>query len=185
MRPKPVIHHTILLPFQPLHPKMLPFPSSRLVPPSPEPNIDAKSNRPFAAQTPETIMESKLSNRASERVLKTEVDKVIEREVVVVYSSSDCDYCDAAKKLLWELDVRFHSVEIDEMEDKGKKTREDLYAKTGRKTVPNIFINGRCIGGFSDGPGLVNLHKRRLLLPWVRKLRVLGASKEVMKAPDG
>eukprot|EP00954_Amorphochlora_amoebiformis_P024436 1366306-Amorphochlora_amoeboformis.AAC.1 len=72
---------------------MLPFPSSRLVPPSPEPNIDAKSNRPFAAQTPEviysntsamnadhvkggdntqTIMESKLSNRASERVLKTE-----------------------------------------------------------------------------------------------------------------
>ncbi|GAB5372138.1 hypothetical protein AAMO2058_001639800 [Amorphochlora amoebiformis] len=163
---------------------MVPSLPSTQIPSSPERNGDLKS-RSTTEQTPQSDMESKSPSRPRERVLRTEVDKVTEREIVVVYSSSDCDYCDAAKKLLWELDVKFHSVEIDQMEDKGKKTREDLYAKTGRKTVPNIFINGQCIGGFSDGPGLVNLHKRRLLLPWLRKLRVLGASKEVMRAPDG
>ena len=66
---------------------------------------------------------------------------------VLVYSQPFCGYCSAAKRLLTakgadftEIDVMFESDRRDEM----------IERSGGRRTVPQIFIDGRHIGGFED-----------------------------------
>ena len=66
---------------------------------------------------------------------------------VLVYSSPFCGYCSAAKRLLTSKGVDF--TEIDVMFDPDRK-REMIERSSGRRTVPQIFIDGRHIGGFDD-----------------------------------
>lgn len=68
-------------------------------------------------------------------------------ERVLVYSSPFCGYCAAAKRLLTSKGVEF--TEIDVMFDPERK-REMIERSSGRRTVPQIFIDGRHIGGFDD-----------------------------------
>jgi glutaredoxin 3 len=66
---------------------------------------------------------------------------------IVVYSSPFCGYCAAAKRLLQSKGAEF--TEIDVMFDPEKK-REMIERANGRRTVPQIFIDGKHIGGFDD-----------------------------------
>lgn len=66
---------------------------------------------------------------------------------VVIYTSPFCGYCSAAKRLLSKKGAEF--TEIDVMFDAERK-REMLERSGGRRTVPQIFINDRHIGGFDD-----------------------------------
>jgi glutaredoxin 3 len=66
---------------------------------------------------------------------------------ILVYSSPFCGYCSAAKRLLTAKGVEF--TEIDVMFDPARK-QEMLERSGGRRTVPQIFIAGRHIGGFDD-----------------------------------
>jgi glutaredoxin 3 len=65
---------------------------------------------------------------------------------VIVYSSPFCGYCSAAKRLLREKGAEY--TEIDVMFDSGR--RDEMMARSGRRTVPQIFIDGRHIGGYDD-----------------------------------
>jgi glutaredoxin 3 len=68
-------------------------------------------------------------------------------ERVIVYSQPFCGYCSAAKRLLTAKGAPF--TEIDVMMEAGK--REEMIERSGgRRTVPQIFIDGRHIGGFDD-----------------------------------
>lgn len=68
-------------------------------------------------------------------------------ERVIVYSSPFCGYCGAAKRLLTQKGAPF--TEIDVMFDPERKA-EMLERSGGRRTVPQIFIDGRHIGGYDD-----------------------------------
>jgi glutaredoxin 3 len=65
---------------------------------------------------------------------------------VVVYSSPFCGYCGAAKRLLTDKGAQF--AEIDVLFDPARK--QEMVERSGRQTVPQIFIDGRHIGGFDD-----------------------------------
>jgi glutaredoxin 3 len=66
---------------------------------------------------------------------------------VIVYTQPFCGYCSAAKRLLTAKGAPF--TEIDVMMEAGK--REEMIERSGgRRTVPQIFIDGRHIGGFDD-----------------------------------
>jgi glutaredoxin 3 len=66
---------------------------------------------------------------------------------VVVYSQPFCGYCSAAKRLLTSKGAAF--TEIDVMAEAGR--RDEMIARSGgRRTVPQIFIDGRHIGGYDD-----------------------------------
>lgn len=65
---------------------------------------------------------------------------------VVMYRTPYCGYCVRAKMLLQEKGVVFR--EVDVSHDPG--TRRWLVDATGRRTVPQIFINGRPVGGYDD-----------------------------------
>lgn len=55
-------------------------------------------------------------------------------------------YCNKAKDLFNSLKVPFNYVDLDTMEN-GTAIQSDLTELTGQKTVPNIFIKGKHIGG--------------------------------------
>ncbi len=68
------------------------------------------------------------------------------RAAVDVYVTTYCPYCVTAKMLLKKKGVAFK--EHDVTRDPAK--RAWLVEATGRKTVPQIFINGRPVGGSDD-----------------------------------
>lgn len=69
---------------------------------------------------------------------------------VQLYTTTYCGYCRAAKALLQQRGVAFR--EIDCTNDAA--TRHWLIEQTGQRTVPQIFIAGVPIGGFSELSGL-------------------------------
>jgi glutaredoxin 3 len=66
---------------------------------------------------------------------------------VVVYTTMWCPYCHRAKGLLEGKGVAFH--EIDVTFDPAKRAEMSARAE-GRTSVPQIFINGKPIGGSDD-----------------------------------
>ena len=65
---------------------------------------------------------------------------------ITVYTTGWCPYCVRAKALLQARGYDFTEVDVDGDDAK----RAWLFQATGRKTVPQIFIGERAIGGFDD-----------------------------------
>jgi glutaredoxin 3 len=78
---------------------------------------------------------------------------------VEMYSTMWCPYCAHARALLERKGVTF--TEIDIMEEPGRRD-EMIRRASGRRTVPQIFIDGEHIGGCDD---MVALDREGLLDP--------------------
>ncbi|MCB2055606.1 MAG: glutaredoxin 3 [Geminicoccaceae bacterium] len=66
---------------------------------------------------------------------------------VEIYTTPLCPYCWRAKRLLQQKNVSFE--EIDLWQTPGRRA-EMLERAEGRRTVPQIFVDGRGIGGSDD-----------------------------------
>jgi glutaredoxin 3 len=65
---------------------------------------------------------------------------------VEIYTTPSCPFCVRAKRLL---DAR--GIPFDEIDVAGDDTlRSQVIERTGCRTVPQIFIDGRLIGGFEE-----------------------------------
>ena len=71
---------------------------------------------------------------------------------VKVYSTAHCPFCIKAKQLLTKWNIPFEEAMIDS--DMSAR-REFATATNGARTVPQIVIDGVCIGGFTE---LTELH---------------------------
>ena len=71
---------------------------------------------------------------------------------VIVYSTSWCSWCHRAKALLRGQGVAFQ--EIDGEKEWGNHFRDEIEARTGARTVPQVVIDGRPIGGFEEHEAL-------------------------------
>jgi len=69
---------------------------------------------------------------------------------VVIYTTTYCPYCRAAKALLDSRGVKYD--EIDLTIDPAEKRR--IMEKMGWRTVPIILINDKLIGGYDELRGL-------------------------------
>ncbi len=65
---------------------------------------------------------------------------------VVVYSKDWCPYCDRAKRLLEQKGVSFQEIDV----TSDPALEEEMVKKTGRYTVPQIFIGDTHVGGSDD-----------------------------------
>ena len=66
---------------------------------------------------------------------------------VTMYSTAVCPYCQRAEMLLKQRGV----TEIDKIRiDLDPAQRDEMMARTGRRTVPQIFIGQTHVGGFDD-----------------------------------
>ncbi|WP_353573125.1 glutaredoxin 3 [Candidatus Albibeggiatoa sp. nov. BB20] len=66
---------------------------------------------------------------------------------VVMYSTQICPYCMRAEHLLRNRGVE-HIEKI--MIDREPEKMQEMMQLTGRRTVPQVFIGGKHIGGFDD-----------------------------------
>jgi glutaredoxin 3 len=66
--------------------------------------------------------------------------------VVTMYVSDWCPYCQRAKSLLTEKNVVFSEINVENDE----KLREEMMARSNRRTVPQIFIGDKHVGGCDD-----------------------------------
>jgi glutaredoxin 3 len=65
---------------------------------------------------------------------------------VIIYTKQSCPYCVWAKQLLDAKNVSYSEIAVDT--DPAKM--EEMIQLSGRRTVPQIFINDQAIGGFDD-----------------------------------
>lgn len=65
---------------------------------------------------------------------------------IVLYTKGYCPYCKRAKALLTSKGVSFHDIEIT---DNPRLTAE-MVERSGRVTVPQIFIGDTHVGGSTD-----------------------------------
>jgi glutaredoxin 3 len=79
---------------------------------------------------------------------------------VVVYSSTQCPYCVMAKQLLDRKGVAFDEILI----DRDPSKREEMMKKSRQRTVPQIFINDKPVGGYTDLAALDRAKKLDQLL---------------------
>jgi glutaredoxin 3 len=63
-----------------------------------------------------------------------------------MYATSWCGYCARARRLLQSKGVAFHEIDV----DSEPGAREEMRRRSGRNTVPQIFIGERYIGGYDD-----------------------------------
>ncbi len=64
----------------------------------------------------------------------------------LIYTTATCPYCVQAKRLLQERGYTYTEIRVD-LDD---AEREKMIARSGRRTVPQIFIDDQHIGGFDD-----------------------------------
>lgn len=87
-----------------------------------------------------------------------QVDNLLAENPVVVFSFDTCPFCKKAKSILDSKGVAYKALELNKMGQEGYALRAVLAERTGRTSMPNIFIGGTSIGGCNDGtPGLIPL----------------------------
>jgi len=65
---------------------------------------------------------------------------------VVMYSTSWCPYCERARRLLSSKNAPIQEIDIESAPEK----RAEMLQRSGRRSVPQIFIGDQHVGGSDD-----------------------------------
>jgi glutaredoxin 3 len=65
---------------------------------------------------------------------------------IEIYTTAVCPYCNHAKLLLKNKDQAYTEIRVDKDDSK----RQEMMIRSQRRTVPQIFINDKHIGGCDD-----------------------------------
>ena len=65
---------------------------------------------------------------------------------ITMYGSASCSYCMAARMLLKKKGLNYVEVLV----TNGDGKREEMITRSGRRTVPQLFIDEQSIGGFDE-----------------------------------
>jgi len=131
--------------------------------------IVLKDKEPVKEQKPETEEDHKVKN---------EFNDILKRSPIIIFSKTFCPYSRKAKSILlnsYKISPPPYVVELDE-HPLGPQLQAQLAEMTGRRTVPNILINGRSIGGGDD---VQDLHESGKLIEKVKSMG--GKRMEVSK----
>ena len=81
---------------------------------------------------------------------------------VIIYSTQVCPFCVRAKMLLKNLGQSYEEIDV----GRDAELRDEMIEKAGgRRTVPQIFIDDKHIGGFDD---MKDLHDKGELEPLLK-----------------
>ncbi|XVF14075.1 hypothetical protein REPUB_Repub09cG0025600 [Reevesia pubescens] len=99
--------------------------------------------------------------------------EIVSTNSVVVFSKSYCPYCVTVKQLLQQLGASFKAIELDNEGD-GAEIQAALAEWTGQRTVPNVFISGKHIGGCDTTTAM---HKDGKLIPLLTEAGAVAVAK--------
>ncbi|XP_075493021.1 glutaredoxin-like [Primulina tabacum] len=98
--------------------------------------------------------------------------ELVSANPVIVFSKSHCPFCVSVKKLLTEIGASYKVVELD-AEGDGSEIQDALLKWTGQRTVPNVFIGGKHIGGCD---ATTALHRVGKLVPLLTEAGAVAKS---------
>ena len=108
----------------------------------------ARMSAPMATQA-RPLRTVTLTAAAPSGGLEEQIKTTIAGSKVVVYSKSYCPFCKATKELFDKMGVEYTAVELDKMEG-GADMQAALLSMSGQRTVPNVFVGGKHLGGNDD-----------------------------------
>ncbi|CAI9720014.1 thioredoxin reductase 1, cytoplasmic [Octopus vulgaris] len=91
------------------------------------------------------------------------INDYIDKNKVMIFSKSTCPFCTKAQQIFDSLGVEYKKIELDQIAN-GDNIHSTLKEMSGQRTVPNIFINKKHIGGYDDTAAL---HKSGKLLEMI------------------
>lgn len=94
---------------------------------------------------------------------KTKVNQLISEHPVMIFSKDYCPYCSKTKSTISALTDNAYILEINTIPD-GAEIQDYLEEISHQRTVPNVFINGKHVGGNSDVQALKSEGKLEGLL---------------------
>ena len=65
---------------------------------------------------------------------------------ILMYSTDWCGYCARARRLLDAKGAAYEEIDVDLVPG----ARQEMQARSGRSTIPQIFINGQPVGGADE-----------------------------------
>lgn len=74
----------------------------------------------------------------------------MQKEKIEIYTVDYCPYCKKALMFLSEHDFEFERHRIDDNEDAMREALAQEYRMSEEVTVPQIIVDGRRIGGYTD-----------------------------------
>jgi glutaredoxin len=92
------------------------------------------------------------------------ITQTVSEHPVVIFGKSFCSYCHRAAEALEAEGVTPLVFQLDYMGKNGRKVQDTLEEMTGRRTVPNVFVGGKTIGGGTETVELHQSGKLRTLL---------------------
>jgi len=93
------------------------------------------------------------------------IQKMIKENPVMMFSKTTCSYCKMAKEVLDGIGVSYVVEEIDSRKDCDQL--QDVFKQlTGARTVPRVFVGGKCIGGGSE---TYSMHNKGKLMPLLKE----------------
>ncbi len=67
-----------------------------------------------------------------------------------MYTKRRCSWCTRARRLFADRGMPFTDIDVESVPG----SRQEMRARSGRDTVPQIFICGRHVGGYDDAHAL-------------------------------
>jgi len=86
---------------------------------------------------------------ASDEGTQKLVQQMVDENKVMIFSKSYCPFCKKVKEIFKSMNQDARALELD-LEANGDAIQSSLLAMTNQKTVPNVFINQKHLGGCSD-----------------------------------
>ena len=136
-------------------------PGCRFDAPSPPPGAAAQKTEP-------PVSEPVASAKVEDFVARVLADP---EQPLVLFALEWCEFCWSLRKLFAQCAMPYRSIDLDstayQRDDRGGQIRAVLRARTGSKTIPQVFVGGEFIGGctetfeaFKDGrlQGLLGKH---------------------------
>uniref|UniRef100_A0A914CAM0 Glutaredoxin domain-containing protein n=1 Tax=Acrobeloides nanus TaxID=290746 RepID=A0A914CAM0_9BILA len=95
-----------------------------------------------------------MGGQLSTRINEDDIKREVAEHPIVIYTKENCSYCKQAKELLNKDRLKFKEHDLDSMAlispDKYQSYINGLVYLTRQTTVPQIFICGKFIGGYTE-----------------------------------
>jgi cysteine synthase A len=114
-------------------------PSFRFDAPPPAPPVEAEAETPRVTPKAEAFLDQAINDP---------------EQPVVLFAFEWCEFCWSVRKLFAEVGIPYRSIDLDSVEyqdqDWGGQVRAALNARFDVKTIPQIFVGGKLIGGATE-----------------------------------
>src|SRR5262249_27030179 len=124
---------------------------------TPAARFDAPAPAPAPTPTPQmcAVRPSALESEFSPDVAAFVAAAIDDREQpIVMFALEWCEFCWAVRKLFAKCGLSYRSIDLDsaayQRDDRGGQIRAVLRGRTGSRTIPQVFVAGRFVGGCTE-----------------------------------